>query len=132
MTLDIGYHVVSTESLDDVEEFDEHLSIVEFLRRVERQEELPYDVAVHGFDELLYGAADSEAVGEYIRTVLRDNVNYLSFHNYRVQFVVDDVEYWEEPVLAGGDEQISLSSVFRGGLTQEAPGVFTSNLNLQS
>lgn len=132
MELNIGYHVVSTGALDDIEEFDEGMSIVEFLRKVEREEKLPYDVAVHGFDDLLHGAADADAVGEYIHTILRDNVNFLSRYGYRVQFIVDDVEYWDEPVLTNGDERISLNSIFQGKLTQEAPRIFSSNLNLQS
>lgn len=132
MNFDIGYHVVSTDALDNIEEFNEQMSIVEFLRKVERQEELPDDIAVHGLDDLLHGAADPDSVGEYIHSILRNNVSFLSRNYYRVQFIVDDVEYWDEPVLTASDGRISLDSIFRGRLTQEGPGIFSSNLNLQS
>lgn len=134
MDLDIGYHVVSADTLGDVEEFDERMSIIEFLRKVDRQEELPYDMTVYGLDDLLYGSDNTREVGRYLHKILRDNVNYLSFHNHRIQFIVDDVGFWKgEPKLTGGDDRISLGVIFRGGLTDtDFPGIFSSKLNLQS
>jgi hypothetical protein len=59
-------------------------------------------------------------------------VNFLLANNPRVQFVVDNVEYWDEPVLPDGDERIELNTIFRGSLEQVGPGWYSSNLNVTS
>lgn len=63
--------------------------------------------------------------------VQRDHVNFLLTENPRVQFVVRDLEYWDEPVLRDGDDEIPLQRVFRG-IEQEGSGWYYSNINVQS
>jgi len=58
MNFDIGYHVVSEEALEDGDEFDERMSVVEFLRCVDDMDDLPYDISVVGLDSYLRGAED--------------------------------------------------------------------------
>jgi hypothetical protein len=53
MSLDIGYHIMSKEVADEKGVYDDELSIVEFLRKVENLEDLPYDVTVYGLDSYL-------------------------------------------------------------------------------
>jgi hypothetical protein len=132
MNFDIGYHVVGEEALDDGDEFDEEMSVVEFLRRVDDMGDLPYDIAVFGLDSYLRGAEDPEEISEFIHDILSERVNFLLANNPRVQFVVDNVEYWDEPVLPDGDERIGLNTIFRGSLEQVGPGWYSSNLNVTS
>ena len=132
MNFDIGYHVVGEEALDDGDEFDEEMSVVEFLRRVDDMGDLPYDIAVFGLDSYLRGAEDPEEISEFIHDILSERVNFLLANNPRVQFVVDNVEYWDEPVLPDDDERIGLNTIFRGSLKQVGPGWYSSNLNVTS
>lgn len=132
MNFDIGYHVVNEEALDDDDEFDERMSIVEFLRRVDEMDDLPYDIAVVGLDSYLRGAENSEEISEFIHDILSERVNFLMTNNPRVQFVVDNVEYWDEPVLPDDDDRIELNTIFRGSLEQMGPGWYSSNLNVTS
>lgn len=132
MNFDIGYHVVGEEALDDSDEFEERMSVVEFLRRVDDMDDLPYDIAVVGLDNYLRGAEDPEEISEFIHDILSERVNFLLANNPRVQFVVDNVEYWDEPVLPDDDERIELNTIFRGSLEQMGPGWYSSNLNVTS
>lgn len=132
MNFDIGYHVVDAEALEDGDEFEERMSVVEFLRRVDDMSNLPYDIAVYGLDSYLLGAEDPEEISAFIHDILAERVNFLMTNNPRVQFVVDNVEYWNEPVLPDGDERIELNTIFRGSLEQVGPGWYSSNLNVTS
>jgi hypothetical protein len=132
MNFDIGYHVVSKTAVQSANTFDDEMSIVEFLRRVEYMEDLPYDVTVHGLDSYVRGADDPEATCEYIHKILSERVNYLLNKNPRVQFVVSEVEFWDEPVLLDGNDHVRLNTIFHGALRQEGAGWFSSNLNVTS
>ncbi|WP_230458839.1 hypothetical protein [Haloarcula sp. K1] len=107
------------------------MSIVEFLRRVKRMEDLPYDVTVHGIDDFLRSAEKPLETCDYVYQILRDHVNFLLTQNPRVQFVVRDVEYWDEPVLRDGNDEIPLKRIFHG-IEQEGSGWYYSNINVQS
>jgi hypothetical protein len=132
MNFDIGYHVVTRETLADGEAFDDGMSIVEFLRRVHFMDDIPFDVAVYGLDSYLRAANDAENACEYIHRLLSERVNYLLNQNPRVQFVVDDVEFWDEPVIPDDDEDIRLNEIFHGALEQEGAGWYSSHLNVTS
>lgn len=131
MTLDIGFHVHSETAVEHHGTFDTEMSVVEFLRRVRNMEDVPYDITVYGLDTFLRGTDEPLTACEFIHEILRDRVNFLLNKNPRVQFVVEDVEYWDEPVLRDGDAQIPLSRIFRG-IGQEGPGWFHSHINVQS
>jgi len=131
MSLDIGFHLHSEDAVERHGTFDEEMSAVEFLRRVKRMESLPYDITVHGFDDFLRGADDPLEACDYVHGILRDHANFLLTENPRVQFVVEDLEYWDEPVLQYGDDEIPLKRVFHG-IEQEGSGWYYSNINVQS
>lgn len=59
-----------------------------------------------------------------IHDVLRDHVNFLLTENPRVQFVVDDLEYWDEPVFSDGADGIPLRNIFHG-IEQEGSDRYT-------
>ena len=131
MSLDIGFHVHSEDAVERHGTFDDEMSAVEFLRRVKRMESLPYDITVRGLDDFLRGADESLEACDYVHGILRDHVNFLLTENPRVQFVVENVEYWDEPVLRDGDEEIPLKRIFHG-IEQEGSGHYFSNINVQS
>ena len=132
MTLEIGYHVMSTEAAEEHGTFDNELSIVEFLRRIDQREELPLDVTVTGLDHYLAAADDPEGAGDYLHTLLRDRVNFILNQSPVVQFVVDDVEHWDGGVLPIQDTDIRLFTIFGGSLDQEGPGWYAGEFNVQS
>lgn len=132
MNFNIGYHVIERDALDAENAFSNQMSVVEFFRRVERTEDIPYDVTVYGLDSYLRGADEAEAVCEYIHHLLSERVNFLMNKNPIVQFIVDEVELWTEPVLPDGDDHIRLNTIFSGNLEQEGAGWFSSNLNITS
>jgi len=131
MSLDIGFHVHSEDAAQRHGRFEEEMSVIEFLRRVERMGSLPYDVTVHGLDDFLRGADDPLEACDYVHGILRDHVNFLLTENPRVQFVVKDVEYWDEPVLRDGEDEIPLKRIFHG-IEQEGSGHYFSSINVQS
>ena len=132
MNFDIGYHIVNEEALEDGDRFEEKMSVVEFLRRVDDMSDLSYDIAVYGLDSFLRAAENPEEISEFIHDILAERVNFLMTNNPRVQFVVGNVEYWDEPVLPDGDDRIELNTIFSGSLEQVGPGWYSSNLNVTS
>jgi hypothetical protein len=132
MNFDIGYHVVARDALDAEDIFDNEMSVVEFLRRVDKMDDLPYNVTVHGLDTYLQGAEDPEEISSYINGVFSERVNFLLNKNPIVQFVVDDVEFWDEPVIPDDDGDIRLNIVFQGNLQPEGPSWHYSRLNVTS
>lgn len=132
MDFDIGYHVVSREMLEDGETFGDKMSIVEFLRRIDQMDNIPFDVTVYGLDSFLRGANDADTICDYIHRLLSERVNFLLNQNPRVQFVVNGVEFWDEPVIPDGDEDIPLNAIFHGALEQEGAGWYSSHLNVTS
>lgn len=131
MNYEIGYHVVSREVARDHDGFDE-MSVVEFLRRVRASERLPLDVSVVGLDQLLYTADETSAACDYIHRILVDGVNHLTREQPVVRFVVEDIEFWDEPVIAGRGEDIPLGEIFYGEMTQQGADWYHTQLNVSS
>jgi hypothetical protein len=129
--MDIGFHIHSGEAVERQGTFDEEMSVIEFLRRVKRMNSLPYDVTVYGLGNFIRSANDPRDACEYVHELLRDHVNFLLAENPRVQFIVEDLEFWDEPVLRDGDNEIPLRTIFYG-IEQEGPGWYYSNINIQS
>lgn len=132
MTLDIGYHVMSKDAADTHGTYNDELSIVAFLRRIEREEKLPMDITVTGLDEFIRAADDPDDAVEYIHTILRDQVNFILKQDPIVQFIVHDVEHWKGGVLPVDGTNVRLHSIFGGSLDQEGPGHYFGKLNVQS
>lgn len=134
MTLEIGYHVMSMDAAANHGTYDDELSVVEFLRRVDQRKEIPLDVTVTGLDHYLAAADNPEDAAEYVHTVLRDRVNYVLNQSPVVQFVVDDVEYWEGPgaVIPVDGTNVRLVTIFGGSFGQEGPGWYAGEFNVQS
>ena len=131
MTLEIGYHVMSEDTAEEHDTYEE-LSIVEFLRRINQREELPLDVTVTGLDDYLAAADDPQDAAEHVHTLLRDRVNFILNQSPVVQFVVDDVQRWEGGVLRIDNTDVRLVSIFGGSFDQEGPGWYAGEFNVQS
>ncbi|GAB3041077.1 hypothetical protein [Natronobiforma cellulositropha] len=132
MNFDIGYHVVARDALNQENMFDAEMSVVEFLRQVEQMGEIPYNVTVHGLDTYLQGAESPEELCSFINRIFSERVNFLLNKNPIVQFVVDDVEFWDEPVIPNDDGDINLNMIFQGSLEPEGPSWHYSRLNITS
>lgn len=132
MTLEIGYHVMTTEAAKEHGTYDDELSIVEFLRRVDQREDLPLDVTIHGLDRYLAASDDPRESAEYVHTVLRDRVNFVLNQSPVVQFIVEDVEHWEGGILPVDGEDIRLVTIFGGSFDQEGSGWYAGEFNVQS
>jgi hypothetical protein len=123
---------MTEEAVEEQGQFDSQMSVVEFLRHVERREDLPYDVTVHGLDDLLLTANNPDEMCEYVHSILRDRASFISTQNPCVQFVVDEIEYWrDEAILPAGDDEIELRNIFRG-VEKSGAGWYESNLNVIS
>jgi hypothetical protein len=131
MQLELGYHVMSREAANERGEFDDQMSIVEFLRRLDQREDLPLDVTVYGLDDYLLSAADPDDACDHIHSLLRDRASHISLQQPCIQFVVDEIEYWDEPVIPAEDGDIGLSSIFRR-IDKRGAGWYESELNVSS
>jgi hypothetical protein len=133
MTLEIGYHMMSSDAVASHDTF-EKMSIIEFLRRIKRHKELPLDVTTTGFDTYLEVSRDPTSAAEYVHTVLRDRVNFVFNQSPVVQFVVDEIEHWDGtgPVIPVGEDHVRLVDIFGGSFAQEGPGWWAGEFNVQS
>lgn len=132
MSTEIGYHVVSKDALEGHEGFEDQMSVIKFLRLVRSEKRLPLNITVGGLDKLLHSVDNSTAVCKYIHMILADGVNHLTRQQPVVRFVVDEIEYWDEPVIPHGDDKIPLKQIFYGGLIQEDADWYYTQLNITS
>lgn len=132
MNFDIGYHVVSREVLGPEDTFEVEMSIVEFLRRVNFMGNIPFDVTVYGLDAYLQSADNANEICNSLHQLLSERVNFLLNENPIVQFVVDDVEFWDEPVIRDDDGDIRLNDIFHEALEPEGASWYASPLNVTS
>jgi hypothetical protein len=129
---DIGLHVVSEATATEHGESWDRVSIVEFCRQLRANDRLPLYVTVTGLDDFLEAADDTDAALSFLNGQLADAANHLVGENPVAQFVVDDIEHWQnEPVIRTDDDRIRLSLVF-GGLEQQGANWYYSKLNVTS
>jgi len=130
--MDIGFNILEKTN---PEVFAEKISIIEFLRKIREEEQLPYNFALTGLDTLLYFAEDREETGKHIRTLLQDAANFLFAGNYIIQVVLEGelsvVESYERPRINYKGEEILLYPIF-GRVKQLDIKHFFTQLNLQS
>ena len=132
--MDIGFNIIEKrEYLNQI--FEDRMSIIEFLRMVQRKETLPLNLAVFGLENLIYYSEESEKVSKKIRNLLQDAANFLVRGNYIIQIVVDGkieiIESFERPKVNYKNKQILLYPIF-GRVKQVDLKHFIAPLNLQS
>ena len=130
--LDIGFNIIEKTN---PEIFKEKMSIIEFLRKVRKEEKLPNNFAVTGLDTLLYYTKDKEKVSKYIRNTLQDHANFLVRGNYIIQIVMEGtlhvVETYERPRVKYKDQEFLIFTIF-GRVKQVDLKHFLAPLNLTS
>ena len=132
MSHEPGYYIMSKDAVEEHGEFGEPLSVVEYLRRLDSRGDLPLDMTVYGLDTYLDVSENKDETADFIRGVLLDSVNYLFNQQPVVQFVVDEVEHWQGPVLPFEDGDVRLRDIFGGSLSQEGSGEYSGELNVQT
>jgi hypothetical protein len=130
--LDIGFNIIEKTN---PKIFQEKLSIIEFLRKIRKEEKLPFNFAVIGLDALLYYAEDREKISKYIRDMLQDHANFLTTGNYIIQIIIEGtlrvVESSERPRVQYKEEEFLLYPIF-GRVKQIDLKHFLAPLNLLS
>lgn len=130
--MDRGFNIIEKTN---PEIFADKISIIEFLRKIREEQQLPYNFALTGLDTLLYFVEDREELAKHIRTLLQDAANFLVRGNYIIQVVLDGelyvVESYERPRLRYKGAEIVLYPIF-GRVKQLDLKHFLAPLNLQS
>ncbi|RKX52785.1 MAG: hypothetical protein DRP30_05640 [Thermotoga sp.] len=134
MSMDIGFNIIEKKEHSN-EIFKDRISIVEFLRQVYREEEIPLNIAVFGIDNLLYYSKEPERISRKIGNILQDAANFFVRRYYIIQIVVEEkieiVETSEKPRVNYKDKQFLLYPIF-GRVKQVDFKHFIAPLNLQS
>ncbi len=133
-SMDIGFNIIERKEYSNYI-FKERMSVVEFLRRVYREGELPLNFAVFGIENLLYYSEEPEKISREIRNLLQDAANFFVRGNYIIQILIegriDVVESSERPRINYKDKQILLYPIF-GRVEQVDLKHFIAPLNLSS
>ena len=130
----IGFNILERREYKS-QIFNNKISIIEFLRKLKREEKLPLNFAVFGIDNLIYNSETPEKLSREIRNLLQDAANFLVRGNYIIQIVIEGeieiVESSERPRINYKDKQILLYPIF-GRVKQVDLKHFIAPLNLQS
>ncbi len=133
-SMNIGFNIIEKKEYSN-QIFKDKISIVEFLRQVQREEKLPLNFAVFGIDSLLYFCEEPEKISRKIRDLLQDAANFLVRGNYIIQIVVEGkieiVESSERPKINYKNKQFLLYPIF-GRVKQVDLKHFIAPLNLLS
>jgi len=125
-----GYNFVERNLLGrKIEDVEETLSIVEFLRCLRRGEGLPQRVKVVGLDHLLLRWQDRDSA-RFLRRLLSDASDRLMQQNPVVVFVVERITLDREPKLVLGHQTVRFYHIFSKGLVQQDVGYFYSPFSL--
>jgi len=132
--MNIGFNIIEKKEYQN-QIFKDRMSVVEFLKKVYREEKLPLNFAVFGIENLLYYSEEPEKISIKIRNLLQDAANFLVRGNYIIQIVIEGeieiVESSERPRINYKDKQILLYPIF-GRVKQVDLKHFIAPLNLQS
>jgi len=119
-----GYNFVERNLLGrKIEDVEEILSIIEFLRRLRRGERLPQRVKVAGLDHLLLRWQGRDTA-RFLRRLLSDASDRLMRQNPIVVFVVERITVNREPKLVVGGKPVRFYHIFSKGLVQQGVGYF--------
>ena len=132
--MDVGFNLVEEKSIESgkVELFENKMSIIQFLRKVLRMEDIPLDVSIIGFDQLLFSADDRKEMTKYIRDLLIEKVNFLLNKSPCIQIIVDgSLEQWQKPIIRLNNEDLDVYTIF-GKMERRDVNWFYTGLNIQS
>jgi len=130
--MDIGFNIIHRSNPDI---FKEKISIIQFLKDLNKNKRFPLNFAIFGLDSLLYYAEDREKIAKYIRDILQDNANHLVAGSYIIQIIIEGdiqvVEDAEKPRIIFKNEEFSLYPII-GRVKRLDLKHFHAPLNLQS
>jgi len=134
VSMNICFNIIEKKEYQN-QIFKDRMSIIEFLRRVQREEKLPLNFAVFGIENLLYYSKEPEKISRKIRNLLQDAANFLVRGNYIIQIVVggkiEIIESSERPRINYKNKQFPIYPIF-GRVKQVDLKHFIAPLNLQS
>lgn len=134
VSMEVGYNLIERKSVETgkYKLFEEKMSIIEFLRRVREKEDIPLDVTIIGFDQLLFSAEDREEISRYIRDLLIERINFLMNKNPCIQILVDgSLEQWQKPIIRLNNEDLDIYTIF-GKMERKDVNWFYTGINIQS
>jgi hypothetical protein len=125
--MEVGYNLVERKLLgNEFEEISEKISIIEFLRRLQRGQALELKISVVGLDELLLSG---DKISSYVRSLLVKSTGIL--WNHIIQFPIDgELVLNREPKIKYRGREISLTPIFGNRLMPKADGYFYSPFNI--
>jgi len=125
--MEVGYNLVERKYLGkEFEEISEKISIIEFLRRLQRGQIIKPKISVVGLDEVLLSGGK---ISFYIRSLLVKSTGIL--WNHIIQFPIDgDLVLNREPKIMYRGREISLIPIFGNRLVPKADGYFYSPFNI--
>jgi hypothetical protein len=125
--MEVGYNLVERKLLGkEFEEINEKISIIEFLRRLQREQALELKISVVGLDELLLSG---DKISSYVRSLLVKSTGIL--WNHIIQFPIDgELVLNREPKIKYRGREISLTPIFGNRLMPKADGYFYSPFNI--
>jgi hypothetical protein len=125
--MEVGYNLVERKLLGkEFEEISEKISIIEFLRRLQRGQALELKISVVGLDELLLFG---DKISSYVRSLLVKSTGIL--WNHIIQFPIDgELVLNREPKIKYRGREISLTPIFGNRLMPKADGYFYSPFNI--
>jgi hypothetical protein len=125
--MDVGYNLVERKLLGkEFEEIEEKISIIEFLRMLQRGQTIKPKISVIGFDEVLLSEGK---ISSYIRNILVRSTSIL--WNHIIQFPINgELVLNREPKIRYMGREISLTPIFGNRLMSKAVGYFYSPLNI--
>lgn len=133
----VGYNIVDNEALksQEAEILSNKLSIIEFLKKVKNEQDIPLDVCVKGLDTLIAHSENPTELSKWIRKLLMEKSNFLIRENVMVQFLMEgDLQVTKDatkPKSLIDNKSIELNQIF-GSLKREGIHYFYTQLNLSS
>lgn len=133
----VGYNIVDNESLinNEVEILRNKMSIIEFLKRVKKEEDIPLDICITGLDTLIAYAEKPLDLSKFIKKILIEKSNFLLRQNLVIQFLMDGklqvTDDDSKPKSVIDKNIIELNHIF-GKLKREDIHYFFTQLNLSS
>lgn len=125
-----GYNFVERNLLGSkIEDVEETISIVAFLRLLHRGETPPRQVKVEGLDRLLLRMQDRDS-GRFLRRILSDASDVLMRRGPVVLFAVAKMGQNMSPKLVVDGKDVQFYHIFSKGLRQEDVGHWWSGFGL--
>jgi len=125
--MEVGYNFVERKLLGkEFEEIEEKMSIVEFLRRLNRKHAIDQKISVTGFEEALLTEGDA---ANYIRKILKTSISIL--RTRIMQFPINgELTLNREPKIRFKSRELSLTPIFGNRIKPKTIGYFHSPPNI--